>query len=45
MPNSARYWRLKYRFAGAARLMGLGVYPAVSLADARDGEVHAPWLG
>ena len=35
MPNGARYWRLKYRFAGAARMMGLGVYPDVSLAAAR----------
>jgi integrase len=35
MPTGARYWRLKYRFAGAARMMGLGVYPEVSLADAR----------
>ena len=36
MPTGARYWRLKYRFAGAARMMGLGVYPEVSLADARE---------
>jgi integrase len=35
MPTGARYWRLKYRFSGAARMMGLGVYPDVSLADAR----------
>lgn len=36
MPTGARYWRLKYRFAGAARMMGLGVYPEVSLAEARE---------
>ena len=36
MPTGARYWRLKYRFAGAPRMMGLGVYPDVSLAEARD---------
>lgn len=36
MPTGARYWRLKYRFAGAPRMMGLGVYPEVSLAEARE---------
>ena len=35
MPTGARYWRLKYRHAGKARMVGLGVYPDVSLADAR----------
>lgn len=35
MPNGARYWRLKYRFAGKAKSLSLGVYPEVSLADAR----------
>jgi len=32
---SGRYWRLKYRFAGKEKLLALGVYPDVSLADAR----------
>ncbi|HWX65439.1 MAG TPA: integrase arm-type DNA-binding domain-containing protein [Rhodanobacter sp.] len=36
MPTGARYWRLKYRFAGVSRMMGLGVYPEVSLAEARE---------
>ncbi|HEV2682192.1 MAG TPA: integrase arm-type DNA-binding domain-containing protein, partial [Rhodanobacter sp.] len=36
MPNGARYWRLKYRFAGKPRMMGVGVFPDVSLSDARD---------
>lgn len=31
-----RYWRLKYRIAGKEKLLALGVYPAVSLKDARD---------
>lgn len=31
-----RYWRLKYRVAGKEKLLALGVYPAVSLKDARD---------
>lgn len=35
MPSGGRYWRLKYRVGGKARMLGLGVYPDVSLADAR----------
>ncbi|EMO4856485.1 tyrosine-type recombinase/integrase [Enterobacter hormaechei] len=34
-PNGARYWRLKYRLAGKEKLLALGVYPDVTLADAR----------
>jgi integrase len=34
-PDSARYWRMDYRFAGKRRTLALGVYPSVSLADAR----------
>lgn len=34
-PNGSRYWRMKYRFAGKEKLLALGVYPAVSLKDAR----------
>ncbi|CDH32512.1 tyrosine-type recombinase/integrase [Xenorhabdus bovienii] len=34
-PNGSRYWRLKYRIAGKEKLLALGVYPAVSLAEAR----------
>ena len=33
--NGSRYWRLKYRYAGKEKLLALGVYPDVSLADAR----------
>jgi hypothetical protein len=33
--TGARLWRLKYRFAGKEKLAALGVYPEVSLADAR----------
>jgi integrase len=32
---SGRYWRLKYRVAGKERLMSLGVYPEISLKQAR----------
>lgn len=34
-PNGSRYWRLKYRVAGKEKLLALGVYPDVTLADAR----------
>ncbi len=31
-----KYWRLAYRFDGKQKTLALGVYPAVSLADARE---------
>jgi tetratricopeptide (TPR) repeat protein len=34
--NGSKYWRLKYRFDGKEKTLALGVYPDVSLADARD---------
>ena len=36
MPNGAKYWRLKYRFAKKEKLLAFGIYPDVSLADARN---------
>ena len=41
MPNGSKYWRLKYRFAGKEKRLALGVYPVVSLADARDRRMDA----
>jgi integrase len=35
MPNGSRYWRLKYRYAGKEKLLALGVFPEVSIAEAR----------
>lgn len=32
---SGKYWRMNYRFAGKQKTLALGVYPAVSLAEAR----------
>ena len=40
-PAGAKYWRLKYRFAGKEKLLSLGVYPAVSLKQARDKRAKA----
>lgn len=34
-PNSGKYWHLAYRFGGKQKTLALGVYPDVSLADAR----------
>lgn len=34
-PNGAKYWRLKYRFGRKEKLLAIGVYPDVSLAQAR----------
>jgi integrase len=35
MPGGARYWRLRYRYAGKDTRLALGVYPEVTLAEAR----------
>ncbi|CAE6692379.1 tyrosine-type recombinase/integrase [Paraburkholderia nemoris] len=35
-PNGSRYWRLKYRHSGKEKLLALGVYPTVTLKDARE---------
>lgn len=34
-PSGGKYWRFKYRVAGKEKLLALGVYPEVTLADAR----------
>ncbi len=33
--NGSKYWRLKYRVGGKEKLLAVGVYPVVTLADAR----------
>ncbi len=33
--NGSKYWRLRYRFGGKEKMLALGKYPEVSLADAR----------
>jgi integrase len=35
-PNGSKYWRFKYRFGGKEKLLAIGVYPDVSLAEARE---------
>ncbi|HDR2836781.1 TPA: DUF4102 domain-containing protein, partial [Enterobacter mori] len=34
--SGAKYWRYRYTFAGKEKMLALGVYPAVSLAAARE---------
>lgn len=35
-PDGSRYWRMDYRFHGKRGTLAFGVYPTVSLADARE---------
>jgi integrase len=41
MPTGNKYWRLRYFFAGREKVLALGVYPEVALADARDRRAQA----
>lgn len=34
--SAGKYWRMNYRFGGKQRTLSLGVYPQVSLKEARD---------
>ncbi|MGQ0526669.1 MAG: tyrosine-type recombinase/integrase [Alphaproteobacteria bacterium] len=36
MPNGSKYWRLKYRHMGKEKRLALGVFPLVTLAEARE---------
>ena len=35
-PSGGRYWRMDYRWAGKRRTLAFGVYPTISLAEARE---------
>lgn len=35
-PTGAKYWRMAYRHQGKQKLLAIGVYPEVSLSNARD---------
>jgi len=35
-PTGSKYWRFKYRFAGKEKLLSIGVYPDISLKEARN---------
>jgi integrase len=40
-PSGSKYWRFKYHFAGKEKLLALGVYPEISLGDARERRAQA----
>ncbi len=35
-PNGGKWWRFDYRFGGKRKTLSMGVYPEISLKDARD---------
>ncbi len=41
VPAGGKWWRFKYRIAGKEKRLSLGVYPDVSLKEARDKHVDA----
>ncbi|WP_370598021.1 tyrosine-type recombinase/integrase [Plesiomonas shigelloides] len=43
-PSGSKYWRLKYRFVGKEKLLAIGVYPDISLAQARSRREEAKKL-
>ena len=40
-PNGSKYWRYNYRFAGKQKTLSIGVYPRISLKDARKEAFYA----
>jgi integrase len=40
-PNGSRYWRMDYAIGGKRKLLAFGVYPDVSLKEARDKQADA----
>ena len=35
-PNGSKYWRMKYQFSGKEKTLAFGVWPEVSLSEARE---------
>lgn len=40
-PNGGKYWRLKYRYLGKEKLLALGMYPEMTLEEARERRLAA----
>ena len=40
-PNGSKYWRMKYTFDGKSKLASFGVWPGVSLKEARESRHEA----
>lgn len=43
-PSGSKLWRLKYRYLGTEKLLSIGPYPLISLAEARDAREKAKKL-
>ncbi|MDE1475074.1 Arm DNA-binding domain-containing protein [Xenorhabdus bovienii] len=43
-PTGSKSWRLKYRISGKEKLLTIGIYPVISLADARKAREEAKKL-
>src|SRR6266436_5847787 len=43
-PTGGKYWRLKYFFGGKEKVLALGVFPGITLADARERRAEAKKL-
>lgn len=43
-PDGKKYWRLKFSYAGKENTLAVGVYPLVTLAEAREARDHAKKL-
>lgn len=41
LPSGGKYWRLKYRLLGKEKRLALGVYPHITLAEARERRAEA----
>lgn len=41
MPDGAKYWRFAYRYNGKQKTLALGVYPEISLKEAREKKLEA----
>ena len=42
--NGSKYWRFKYRYLGKEKTLAMGVYPLVTLHEAREEHVKAQQL-
>lgn len=40
-PNGSKYWRFKYLYLGKEKLLALGIFPEISLEEARDKRLAA----
>ena len=43
-PNGSKYWRMKYRFMGKEKLLSIGIWPSVSISEARNKRNEAKQL-